>query len=149
MSRNVIRFLIEKKKKARSSKLTEIRAGSKYQGLAVLIYKVVRRFGPRWQLDVVHRLFGGLQNAEVQPVHVDQKLWLAKELGYELFDVVRVVHEHAPRRVERVKLAVGHVETAALQLDVKRRKRFRSHQIMQNARCIRIVRAVVELGNGS
>lgn len=95
--------------------------------------------GPGRQYDIVDLLFGDLQMAQVesaggirinpvistkkslhQLVHVFEKLWEVKELGYELLYIVGIVHEQLPCLGYGVELSVGHIEAPTLEVDVQR-----------------------------
>ena len=56
-------------------------------------------------------------------IHIAKKFGQIKELGNELFDIVRIFVQNSPRRSDRMKLPISDVETIALQLNMKRGER--------------------------
>ena len=76
----------------------------------MLVDEILSRCGPGGQFDVADSLFAGLKEAQIELVLVHQEFRLVEEFRNELLDVVGVVHQQTPRRVQRVKLPISHVE---------------------------------------
>lgn len=80
------------------------------------------------------------------PIKVLEKLWEVEKFGRELLNVIGVVHEQLPCLRNGVELAVGHVEAAALQLDVERCEGLHPDEVVEHARTVGVVSAIMELG---
>jgi hypothetical protein len=100
---------------------------------------------PRRELDIVDAAIR-LRDAEVNAIHIAQHLGQEEQLGHQLLDVLVVAEHAAVARGQRVKQAIGVVKVSALQLDRVRREGLEPEQVEEHKARIRVVRAIVVLG---
>ena len=120
-----------------------------FQGSTVLADKVVHTGRPGGQDHIANSLLLPLELPEVEAVAVEEKVGEEEELGDELLDVVDVVDETAPGLWYGVELSVRHVEPAGLEVDVEGGEGLHPDHVVQHHGRVGVVRAVVELSNGS